>query len=288
MGRLLGLATVVVLVAACGSAQVRPVLLATVPAADEVVSGQVSAIRLEYDSDVYILNPAQLAVSSNGVAVAMAVWVDPATPTVVHAVPLDGAPLGPGWIGVTVAQGLVANVDGHYSLEMVTYAFHSTTTGTTLRLPKPSAPVVAVVPPLTTPAPCHWVQLADGEGTGSALAAFAPEDRDFTSVPLTSTSDGDLVAEAPALAVSPDGREVFAAYRDVAAERVRLCRIDGLSRREAGTRLLSAPASAGTRPLALRLTEEGRRVRVRCQTNFGTVIVEVDAATLEEVVPSGW
>ena len=287
MGRILGLAAVLVLLVSCGSEQVRPVLLSTEPADREVVSGAVHQIRLEYDSVVSILNPAQLAVSVNGIVVVMDVWVDSANPTVVIGAPLDGVPLGPGWIQVSVAQGLVVNEAQHYTLDLISYGFHANPASATLRLPQPSAPVVAVTPPLEEPAPCHWFQLASSAGTGTALAASTQDELDLEAVALTHTPGGDLVARAPALVVSPDGRVVFAAFQDVLAQRVRLCRVDALTREESGTCLLSATASPGTHPLSLTLVEDGRRIRVRCRTNHGTEIVEVDAATLQELAPSG-
>lgn len=281
----------VLLLARCGSSQTRPVLLETEPAIFAVLDQPVFLIKLKYDVPVTILSHAQLNVTRDGIGVPMDVWIDVNDPTLVMSRSSAGPPLGPGFIAVAVAPGLVVNDQQHYALDEYRFAFTVNPAAKpgsdpTSLLP-PDAEVVAIRPQATSDAQRLWVQLADGGGNGEALVALDPHDGRLTPVRLTCSPNGDLLSPAPALAVTPDGRVVYVACHDVAEGRVRVCRVDGASATETDTRLLSAPASPTTRPHALRLVDGGARVRVECETPWGRQVVDLDASTLQELPPAG-
>jgi hypothetical protein len=295
MPRSILLLLLVLLLAGCGGAQVRPIVAATTPSFGDVVSDPVPYVHIWFDMPVTILNPAQLNVKLDGVDIPMWIEVDPTQTNLVVITPQSGIPLGPGTVTVAVAQGLVVNAEEHYSLEDYQFGFlvnPPPTKATLDALPaKPAANVVAVQPPPSSGAPLVWLQLAHGGSTGEALLLWDRLEGTLTTVPLTFRAGGGLTARHPALAIAPDGSFVYVAYRDEAAARVRVCRVDARTAVEVDARLLSATASSSLSPLAplaLTFIEGGMRLRVYVESNAGRSALELDAATLEEVPLSGF
>ncbi len=296
---------VLVTLSACGSGQDRPVIVATYPAQDEVIPGTIQEVRITYDDPVTILNPIQVAVTSGDDAIPLVPRVDPNDPHTILLTPDTGSFWRAGTTTVILAQGFEVNEHEQYRLDSYTLRF---TLGAALPVyfgvPAPASVVEAeglsFTPVNTVPTPgtrapvglaCSlvgvaqriWVQLEDGGGSGEALAWFAPRAVAMTTVALTHDGAGDLVATSAALRVSPDGRFVYAAYRDTALERVRLHRIDVVAALETDTLLLSPTASAGTSPQGLAVTPDDRFVDVACATTSGARLVRVDTATFTEV-----
>jgi hypothetical protein len=206
---------------------------------------------------------------------------------------------------VTLHPGLVANEFDHYALHDVEVFFTTGPASNPFFAAPGAAAVVEVdraswtgVNSTSTPGgrppvgvsgshlfgdPLVWVQLASGGGTGASLAWFAPGAGAMTAVTLTPAAGSDLVAEASAMALSRDGRTLYAAFRDDVPGTVRVCRIDVPTRTEILPSLVLSPAaSAGTAPLGMVRTADGKTLHVACRTGGTARMVEVDLESFTE------
>jgi hypothetical protein len=128
-----------------------------------------------------------------------------------------------------------------------------------------------------------FVQLASGGGTGRSLAYFAPGDAAMTEVLLTPSAGSDLVAPEPALLLAPTGEAVYAAFRDVATQQVRLHRVRTSDGVETDVITLSPAASAATRPTGLALRGDGVTLLVPCRQGAGDRVAFVDLLAFAEI-----
>jgi hypothetical protein len=290
---------------ACGGDQDRPVVVSTFPEQGAVLAGTIDVVRITFDDPVRLLNPAQIAVTTGGVTIPIVSARDPVDPHTLVVRPAVGQFWRVGRTSLLLVAGWEVNDRGHYRLENVQITF---TLGAALPVyfgvPAPASVVHTegpeFTPVATIPAPggrspvgldCStvgaqqrtWVQLADGGGTGEALAWFTRGEAAMTTVALTHDGAGDLVATNEALQVDALGRTLYVAFRDTALERVRLHRVDVATGLETDSLLLSPPASAATRPEGLALDPNAPFVYVACAASGGARLVGVDLATFTEV-----
>jgi hypothetical protein len=283
-----------------GGAPDRPVIIATYPANGQAMPGLVHSIRITYDTPVDLLMIDQLVLTSGGVRIPLWIVKDPNDPASVIGTPVDGTSMQPGSNHVRIEPGFVVNEDRHYRLENYNFSFTLGAVNTFfLGTLAPTAVVevdaetFAFVHSTPTPAGRSpiglagsaiatqqrvWVQLFDPGGTAEALAWFTPGDAAMTPIALTCGND-DLYTSYPAIALTPDGTTLFAAYREEQEDRVRLHRIDAVTGLETGTVLLSP---TGTSPGGLSVSPDGGVVDIACHAGTGDVLVSVDAQTMVE------
>lgn len=292
------------LLLSCGSgAQDRPVILGTFPAQGQVLADLVGQIRITYDDPVTILMPQAAVLTAEGIAVPLYTCIDPDDPRSILVTPTQGFSFLPGRVDLRLAPGFTINDKEHYRLETFDLyfthgdaptAFFAVASGVVQADAQAFAPIqTTVTPGSRTPVAVvgsaigndvrMWVQLADGGGTGRALAVFPPGDAAMTEIELSRDVGGDLTAEAPALALGADGRTLYAAWRDTIAQRVRLHRIDVETGLETHSVLLSPAASPTTRPMGLVVALDASSVDVTCAAADGARLVRVTADTLAEV-----
>lgn len=289
---------------ACGAArQHRPTVVATWPAEAQVLPGGVAAVRVAYDTPVTLLNPAAIGATGDGVGIGVRLLQREEDPTAIYVLPSAGASFPVDReIKVFVVAGAVINEDQHYALDTYVLTFRTGPAsdlwvgrgGVVTPLDRETLAAGTDVP---TPGgrlprdllridqgglPRVWVQLGDGGGSGEALAWFAPGAAAMTTVPLT-TAGGDLLAPAPTMTVDPDGRYILAAYRDVAAGRVRIVRVDLVAAAEVDSLLLSIAADASTAPLGMALDDDRGVLLVSCEGPAGSVLAQVDLTTFSEI-----
>jgi len=292
------------LVAACGSAQDRPEIVATFPGTNQVIPGTISSIRVTYDDAVTILNPAQVSVTTGGVYIPVWTQVDPDDPRTIVVRPLNGQYFRAGQGSLTLGAGFVTNTEDHYALDTYYLYFRlGASQPVYFGVPAPAAVIEAEAETFThvhtTPTPGGraptglvvstvqslqrvWVQLEHGAGVAEALAYFEPGAAAMSTVALTVEPGGDLVAPHAALALTPDGTTLYAAWRDTALGRVRLSRVDVLTAAETGSLVLSPPASLDTQPEGASLTRSGDALFVACASTAGARLVVVDPVAFLE------
>ncbi|MGE0192342.1 MAG: hypothetical protein AB7T63_09910 [Planctomycetota bacterium] len=289
---------------ACGAnAQVRPEVVATWPAEGQVLPAGVSVVHVTYDGPVYLLNPGAIAATGDGIGIPVRLLQRDDDPTGIFVLP------GPGTafpvdavIQVFVLPGAVANEDDHYALENFVLTFQTgpaadvwvgrpgvatpldrATFAAGTDVPTPAGQdAVALLRADVGTTERVWAQLEDGDGSGAALAWFAPGDAAMTAIPLT-TSGGDLVATTSLLLLDPDERHIVAAFRDVSAGRVRVVRVDMDTATEVDGLLLSPASDAATAPYGLALDDDRRILLVACEGPSGPVLAQVDLATFTEI-----
>lgn len=250
----------------------RPQLVASAPAAGSLAESGLGSVRLDFDQPVTLLLDYQAQVVRDGVVLPSLAFQRDDEPGSVRVRLLAPEAFAPGTYEVRVLEGLVVNADERYALEPQSFTFEvggapawyvgspasghvvaydDATLAATSATPTPAgrAPV-AIVAQQQGAATRVFVQLAQGGGTGRALAHYLAGDTGMSEV-LLSTSGGDLLASAPALLLEPEGAVAYAAFRDAAAGAVRLARVRTSDGVETGSLLLSAPAAADCAPTAL-------------------------------------
>jgi hypothetical protein len=294
--------------AACGQAERRPVVVATFPAAGQVLPAGLRVVKVTYDVPVSILNPndARL-VTPFGLVPTSAVQLA-GDPHSVYVVPLPGVNFPSGVpYSLVVAQGLVVDSELNYPRDEVEIVFSSAADSEVL-LGSGATDRVVVANPVdltelsSTPTPAGrdpvgllgsehggqrrvWVQLADGGGTGHALAWFAPGDAAMQEVLLTHT--GELTSTRPAIAISTLGDTLYVAYRDEGVGRVRVCAVDVATATETASILLSPAASAVTFPTGLAVDLGGLLLYAACSDASGARLCLVSTQAFAEIDSGG-
>lgn len=295
---------VVLLLAACGSKQDRPAVVAVYPLPGVSLPYLLREMRVVYDRPVGPLNTNSIALSVNGASVSVRSVFDQDDPRIVTFYPASGIAFPAGEVVFTLSPGFEVDQDGHYRLENYILEFeHGIGLPVFLAMPTPPSVVwlgaerftplgslatpddrtpIGLIGTASSAIQRMWVQLADGGGDGRALAYFVPGDAGMTEVTLSRTGAGDLLASAPALGVSPDGTTLYAAWRDSAAGGVRVHAVDAVTGFELDTVLLSPATGADTRPLGLVVSADGAWVDVTCTAPDTDRLVRIDTATFEE------
>jgi hypothetical protein len=309
---LLPLALVLLLVpGGCGGgtfdAEDRPLLIGSVPAANTTTPTGLNAITLHFDEPIRLFLTYQVRIFREGVLLASAPSTIPGDPDSIRVRLLLPDVFAPGTYDVQVLEGLVLDQDDHYALEPQIFRFEVTGTTPDLFVGSPTTDAVTALDAVTfapqgsTPTPGArdpvaltaelqgatprvFVQLASGGGNGRSLAHFLPGAPAMTECLLT-TSGGDLVTASGALVLDPAGGSVYAAYRDVASQRVRLARVRTSDGVELGSLLLSVPAAADTFPtgVALRPVGATSRLVVASRSGGSAYLTEVDLTTFTEL-----
>ena len=289
--------------AACGSqTQKRPEVTATWPAEGQVLPSGVSVVHVTYDAPVYLLNAGAIAASGDGIGIPVRLLQRDDDPTGIFVLPGPGSTFPvDAVIRVIVLPGAVANDEDHYALENFELTFQTGPAADVwVGRPGVATPLdrttFAAGSDVATPAGQDavallradigttqrvWAQLEDGNGTGAALAWFAPGDASMTAVSLT-TSGGDLLATTSLMVLDPDERQIVAAFRDASAGRVRIVRVDMDTATQVDGLLLSPAADASTAPYGLALDDDRRILLVACEGPAGPVLAQVDLATFTE------
>jgi len=301
----------VLLLAAClvcscglGGAQTRPLLVDTFPAAGQILTGPLQEIRLTYDMPVTVLNPDDVRVFTRTFSfLPTRLEQRPGEPNSVYVHPLGqpSFPLDDDFI-LQVAEGAVVNDLQHYAEQQADVPFtvgveppllvgepdavtllDSFTFASLGSVPTPVATApVAIVSTIRGAVQRVWVQLDAGGGTGASLGWFEPGDVAMATIPLT--AGGDLTAASGALTVGPNGRFLYAAFRDTDTGGVRLVRVDTDTALESGSLLLTAvPAGGGTMPVDLRWSEDGTQLIVAAAIGGSGRLAFVDRETFAEV-----
>lgn len=292
--------------AACGTGgrQDGPVLVGSFPADGATVPTGLSSVRLDFDERVRLFRVNALAYSADGVGVGVHLHQDPGEDHSLRVEALAGQVLGPGTVVLDVLEGLVLDDDDHYALEPSRVTLHVTGTPslwlgspTTNQVTEIDGATYAPVAATATPGGRDpvgilavalggttrvFVQLASGAGTGRSLAVFAPGAATMTEIPLTPSPGSDLTASAPALALSADGRTLYAAYRDTLTQTVRLHRVRVSDGVETGVLGLSPAATAATAPTALELHADGMTLLATCREGASGRLCYVEAGPLAE------
>ncbi len=292
--------------AACGGdGPDRPEVIATYPARAEILDGALSEIRVHYDRPVEILRGDLVGVAANGVGVPVFMRMCPDDPSCILIRPLPGEGFPPNeFLTVAVGEGAVVAQDGSYALDRFAYNFTSGTApdimvgspGTVSFL---NADTLTLEGSIATPAGRDpvgivdayagtmrriWVQLNDGDGTGTALAYFAPGDAAMTPVTLSTEGGlGDLSASADAIVLGPDGVYLYAAYRDDDEGMVRVFKIDVEVGDEVAAILLSIPMDGASEPLGMVLDANGEHLLVSCEDGATGQLAFVELETFTEV-----
>jgi hypothetical protein len=296
-----------VLAAGCGGGggQDRPVLVGSFPAAGETVPPGLASIRLDFDDKVRLFRPDAVTVLHDGLFQGVFLSQLPGETHNLRLTPLPGQAFGPGDYVIEVRGGFVVNLEDHYALETAHVTFTVGGTGsvflgspTTNSVRELDGETLALVE--TTPTPGGrdpvgiaavrygqvtrvFVQLASGGGTGRSLAWFTPGAGTMTEVVLTPSPGSDLVATAPAILLAPDGISVFAAFRDVLTQRVRLHRVRVIDGVETGVITLSPAAGPATAPAGLAVRADLLTLLVPCQEGATGRVAYVDVPAFAEV-----
>jgi hypothetical protein len=247
---------------ACGGGkQHRPDVVSTFPANLQVVPGWVPYIRVTYDERVHVLNLRAARVESQGpLGGTQSIRVE-ADPTDDHSIlilpDLSGHFLPNERHIVAVQEGAAANDDGHYRLDE--YKFEFTTgaapdlflaatdgnvyqfdpdTGTTVFGTSPGAGWSARSPASTDGRIWVWRDPVPGPGS-SVLSTFTPGTPTITQ-DVTLTGETGVV-HGGGIAVSEDGRIVYATAEDAGTNRLFVHRIDAATQTETGSLMLSTP-----------------------------------------------
>lgn len=292
---------------ACGGGgkQDRPELVSSYPAPGSTVSLGLEEMRLDFDEPIRLFLAQALVLRVDGVVQGVRVFQLASEDRSIRLRPLNTTTFRPGAYSVEVIPGLVLDADDHYALGPTRYDFavggspsvflgspatasvrevdpttfaliHSTAT------PGGRAPV-AVLPTRIGDATRVYVQLASGGGSGRALAWFEPGQAAMTEVALTPPPAGDFAAPAPALALTPDGRSLVAAFRETATGRVQLVRVRVSDAAQTGALPLSVVAGPGTEPRALVPREDEATLLVACATGVTGAVAYVDLPGFAEV-----
>ncbi len=288
-----------------GGEQNRPTFVDSYPAEGQALTGPLQEIRLTYDEAVTVLNPADVRVFARfGGFVQTTVTQRVGDPNSVYVRPTTQPtfPVDDDVI-VQVAEGAVQNGLRHYAADQFEVSF-SVGVETPLLLGEPglvtlvdpfsfasvgsvptpgSVDPVAVVSTIRDTDQRVWVQLADGGGIGESLAWFTPGDVAMVDIDLTAVAD--LTASTGAMTVGPDGRFLYAAFRDTDAGSVRLVKVDTATALEAASLELTAvPTGASTDPVDLQWSEDGTQLIVCAQSGATTgTLAFVDHVTFTEV-----
>lgn len=295
------------LLAGCGSGggQNRPLMVGSFPPNGGAAPTGLTSIRLDFDDEVSIFRLEGVLVSRDNVAHGVVVFQEPGEPQSIRLSPLPGGVFEPGFYIVAIRGGFVLNTESHYAIDPQYTAFTigggppmfvgSPTTNTVRELDGTTLAPLSLTPtpggrdPVALAAATYggvakvFVQLASGGGTGRSLAYFTPGDAAMTEVLLTPSPGSDLVAVEPALFLSPQGNAVFAAFRDVATQQVRLHRVRTSDGAETDVITLSPAAGAGTRPTAIALRGDLVTLLVPCRQAAGDRVVYVDLPSFTEI-----
>ncbi len=304
------LAPFFLLLAACGgggSAQNRPQLVGSFPGNQQALTGTLSALRLDYDVPVTLLNPASVLVVADGIQISTISFQVPSEPSAVFVVPSAAATFRPGSLHtVVVFQGIVINAEDHYPLDEESFVFtlgpdaplaagapqavkiYDRDTFALLdTVPTPNAGTDTAVGVLSTQSDTgrrYWVQRSDPGGGANSFAYFDAGDAAMTEVPLTlSMGSTSHVSDAAALALGPRGEFLYVAYREEGGQLVRLSRIDVTTATETASILLSPTAGASTAPTGLALSTNREELVVACREGAAGRMVCVDVNTFTEI-----
>ena len=294
-----------VLLSGCGSGgQDRPVVAATWPAHAQVLPASASAAQIRFDDPVQVLNADAVIARANGLVVPVRLVQPAGDPHALEIIPstAPGFPLN-ATIEVTLVQGAVVNSDEHYMLEPFVFSF---TTGgpSTFYVGRPgevlpmdpgSYAVGGAVPTPGGQTPVAlldtsvggtqriWVQLEHGDGAGHGLAWFTPGDGAMTIVPLTH-GGADLTTPSRSMAVGPNGRFLYAAYRDEASASIRVAQIDLAGATEVASRVLgSLSPSASLRPRGAAVDPERSRLLIAVEDGSSGQLAHVLVPDLAEL-----
>jgi hypothetical protein len=262
-------AAVLLTIAGCGAggieSQDRPHVVAVFPADSQAIPGWLDKVRITYDEPVRVLNPKSVRVASTAEDMIATIVSDPTDPRSVLVVTYGGRWF-PGLAHrVAIQEGAVANASDHYaSDQLVTtftvgagpHAFLSSTDGRVYEVVPVAAAQVAVTDPPAGYAAGEVLGAAEEvfvwlRNTGAGddeLGWFAPGAGAVTPI-ATAGETGDR--EGLGLALSADGRTLYATAFDAATGRVHVHRVDVATRTEVGA---SLPLSTAT-PASLRLAK---------------------------------
>ncbi len=287
--------------AACGSAENRPVVIATFPATGTTLPGLVSEIEVTYDEAVTVLNPDDAFVTAGGSFIAVRIHQRPGVPCCIYLRPLAGFSFLPELQHVVrLGQGAVVNQNLRYSLDEVFFSFNTGplpdfgvgspgavtlldartfvsggTTTITEAAPASHTPVGIAGVELAA-ASRYFVQNRNAVAPGvSPLHFFSPGDAGTTAVTLT---DGtDLRAEADTISMARSGTAVLAAFTHLPSQRIRLYAVDVVTGTEIGFLVLSPAANAANMALGLDIGLIGDLVFITCRDGADGQLVYVNA-----------
>jgi hypothetical protein len=288
----------------CGAggieAQDRPDVVSTFPAQGAVLPGWLAGVRFTLDEPVRVLNKKAVAVWVNGDAIDANVIEDPSDPRSVLVV-TEGGRFTPGFEHrVSLLEGAVVNSRDHYlynefaitfTLGPRPHVFVGTSAGELRELVAADGTLVA-----TTAVPVGYLAKqvlgADDEvfawldktGVGDDLLAyFVPGAGSTTTIPLAGET-GERVALG--LALSIDGRTLYATTADRGTNTMRVHRIDTATRAELAPSLVLATSVAGSTFVARRPAIDTLRNRLYVAQDDGAgggTLSVVDLATFTEV-----
>lgn len=289
--------------AGCGgggiTSQNRPRVVSTFPADGAILPGWLHAVRVTYDDRVRVLNDKAVAVEANGVFLDATVVPHPTDDHSVLVLTEGGR-----WIpGVThvveIREGAVVNDDNHYMDDERRIRFvvgprphvFVATAGGLFELDVANGAQVAstTVPAGYAPtallgaAEEVFVWLDKTGGGDDELACFAPGDAAATVVPLSGES-GER--RALGLALSSDGRLLYATTVDLGAGRMRVHRVDVATRAEVLPSLELATDVSGSAFVAKRPAVDPVRGRLYVAQDDGAgggTLSVVDLSTFTEV-----
>jgi len=284
-----------------GEVQQRPAVAATFPAGNAVVPGWLAAVRVTYDEPVTILNEfaVRLAAQNPVEAIPCRAYVDLTDPRSIFVAPIAEGAFFPGRLHECVVQeGAVTNAARHYILDEFGFFFTvgaapafyvtatdgnayrvDTATGASLATITPPAGFLASRPVSTDGRVWVWLdRIAAGD---DELGTFQPGDATISIVPLSGETGTRSLG---GLAVSRDGRTVYATAIDAGTSRIRVHRVDASTVAQTASLQLVTPVAGS--PATFRPVIDPRRDRLVVPYSDGAgggLLAVLDEATFTEL-----
>ena len=284
-----------------GEKQQRPGVASTFPAANSVSVEWIGQVHVTFDEPVTILNEfaVRLAAQNPVESIPCRAYPDYADPRSIYIAPIAEGHFFPNRLHECVVQeGAVINTARHYLLDEVGFYFTTglapgffvtatdgnayrldPSTGNSLATFTPPAGFLATLPVATDRRVWVWLdRIAAGD---DELGTFAPGDATITIVPLS----GEVgVRTLGGLAVSRDGRRVYATAIDGGTGRLRVHRIDAATVAQTASLQLVTPVAGS--PATFRPTIDPRRDRLIVPYSDGAgggLLAAVDEVTFTEL-----
>jgi len=262
--------------------QDRPEVVAFDPPPGAVLPGWLSHVRVRYDQPVHVLNPDAVWVTAEGVPededenVRCRAYPDPSDPNSILVVPTGEDQFYTGLKHrLRVQEGAAANDEEHYSIDEYETTFtvgvlppqfvtaedgqvHQILVPTLVNLGSTAPPAgYAARGPLGS-GDRVWVWLDPAAPGSSLLGTMQPGDATITVVPLA----GEVgTRRGGGLALSTDGRTLYATAEDAGTSRVLVHRVDVPTTAEVGAPLVLSPV-LGTSPGTFRPDVDPSRARL--------------------------
>ncbi len=284
-----------------GEKQQRPGIAATFPVGNSVSAGWIAQVRVTFDEPVTILNEfaVRLAAQNPVESIPCRAYADLSDPRSIFVAPIAEGHFYPNRLHECVIQeGAVINAARHYLLDE--YGFYFTvgappaffvtaTNGNAYRLdPATGNSLATYTPPAgflaTSPVATDgrvWVWLDRIAAGDDELGTFAPGDATITVVPLSGEAG---LRTLGGLAVSRDGRTVYATAIDGGTGRLRVHRVDAASVAQTASLQLVTPVAGS--PATFRPTIDPRRDHLIVPYSDGAgggFLAAVDEATFTEL-----